>query len=379
VDGVTAKRQAGSTLKPFLYALAFDRRILTAASWLEDSPLDLSVTTGIYQPQNYDRGFQGRVTVRTALASSLNIPAVRALEMAGVESFLGVLRELGIRDLSESGDFYGPSLALGTADVSLWELVNAFRTLANNGIRGELVLAAAPDTADRTQSVFSPEAAFIVSDILADREARSITFGLENPLSTRFWTAVKTGTSKDMRDNWCIGYSQRYTVGVWAGNFSGESMWEVSGTSGAAPIWLDLMNHLHQLESSVAADPPGGVVLQKPSTGGDSRREWFMRGTDPDDGGPAPAEALARIVYPPAEAVFAIDPDIPLQRQRIFFVAAGVEGTPTWVLDGKVLSAGGHARWNPAAGRHTVSLLDAAGRLLDSVFFQVRGQPRQGS
>jgi penicillin-binding protein 1C len=375
VDGVTAKRQAGSTLKPFLYALALDLRILTAASRLADSPLDLAVTTGIYQPQNYDRGFQGSVTVRTALAASLNIPAVRALEMAGVEAFLAVLRELGIRELFESGDFYGPSLALGTADVSLWELVNAYRTLANHGLRGELTLTAARGATEPERRVFSPQAAFIVSDILSDRDARSLTFGLENPLATRFWTAVKTGTSKDMRDNWCVGYSQRFTVGVWVGNFSGESMWEVSGISGAAPVWLDLMNRLHRLQASSASGPPDGVVLQEQTSGGAHRREWFIRGTEAADNDSAPGEAPGRIVYPPPGTVFAIDPDIPPEQQRIGFVASGEADDPTWVLDGKALGVGAQAFWNPTAGRHTLALQDAAGRILDTMVFQVRGEP----
>ncbi len=379
VDGITARRQAGSTLKPFLYALALDRRILTAASLLEDSPLDLAVTTGIYQPQNYDAGFQGAVTVRTALASSLNIPAVRALEMIGVEALVDLLRDLGMKGLSESGDFYGPSLALGTADVSLWELVNAYRTLANEGLRGDLTLVATAGAAGRTERVFSAEAAFIVSDILADREARSLTFGLESPLATRFWTAVKTGTSKDMRDNWCIGYSRRYTVGVWVGNFSGAPMWAVSGTAGAAPVWLDLMNHLHRTEPSAPGSPPAGAVRWEPSAGGRQRSEWFLRGTDPDDGGPAAPAAMPRIVYPPAGAVVAIDPDIPAERQKIIFVAAGAEGAPAWVLDGKPLSAGPHASWDPSAGRHTVELRDRGGRLLDAVVFQVRDSVREGS
>ncbi len=379
VDGVTAKRQAGSTLKPFLYALTLDQRILTAASRLADEPLDLSVPTGIYQPQNYDRGFQGSVTVRTALASSLNIPAVRALEMAGVESFLEVLRELGIRGLSESGDFYGPSLALGTADVSLWELVNAYRTLANEGFRGELVFEAASGGCERGHRVFTPEAAFIVSDILADREARSATFGLENPLATRFWTAVKTGTSKDMRDNWCIGYSQGYSVGVWVGNFSGESMRDVSGMSGAAPIWLDLMNHLHRAKPSVAGRPPDGVVLRAHSVSGDGRREWFIRGTDPVPGDAALAGVPARIVYPPAGAQLVMDPDIPPECQRMVFVASGAEGFHDWVIDGKPLSAGARAHWDPVPGRHTLSIRDPGGRLTDTVVFQVRGQPPKGS
>lgn len=378
VDGVAARRQAGSTLKPFLYALALDRRILTAASQLEDSPLDLAVTTGIYQPQNYDAGFQGAVTVRTALASSLNIPAVRALEMIGVEALVDLLRDLGMKGLSESGDFYGPSLALGAADVSLWELVNAYRTLANDGLRGELTFTAAA-APGRTERVFSAEAAFIVSDILADREARSLTFGLESPLATRFWTAVKTGTSKDMRDNWCIGYSRRYTVGVWVGNFSGAPMWAVSGTAGAAPVWLDLMNHLHRAAPSAAGPPPDGLVAGEHSTGGRPRREWFLRGTEPGDGGPAAPAAVPRIVYPPAGAVVAIDPDIPPERQKIIFAAAGTEGAPAWVLDGRPLSAGAHPPWTPSAGRHTVELRDRGGRLLDAAAFQVRGAAREGS
>jgi len=379
VDGVTAKRQAGSTLKPFLYALALDRRILTAASRLDDSPLDLAVTTGIYQPENYDRGFQGAVTVRTALAASLNVPAVRALEMAGVDAFLDVLSGLGIRDLSAYGDFYGPSLALGTADVSLWELVNAYRTLANQGIHDEMALAPGPGAAAPPRRVFSPQAAFIVSDILADREARAPTFGLENPLATRFWTAVKTGTSKDMRDNWCVGYSQRFTVGVWIGNFSGDSMRDVSGVSGAAPIWLDLMSHLHRSQPSVANPPPEGVILGEEITGGVTRREWFVQGTEAAGSDPSPAPAPARIAYPPAGSVFAIDPDIPPERQQIGFVASGAVGFPTWVLDGEALGAGAQAFWNPIPGRHALALHDAAGRLLDAVVFQVRGQPRQDS
>ncbi len=140
VDGVQAKRQAGSTLKPFLYGLAFDQRILTPASILDDGPLDVPVLGGIYQPKDYDSEFKGPVTSRIALASSLNVPAVRTLSLVGLEPFLNKLRQLGIKGLNESGDFYGPSLALGSVDVSLWELVNAYRALANEGSWSELRL-----------------------------------------------------------------------------------------------------------------------------------------------------------------------------------------------------------------------------------------------
>ena len=221
--------------------------------------------SGIYQPRNYDSQFKGLVTSRVALASSLNVPAVKALSLVGMEPFLSKLRQLGIKRLKESGDFYGPSLALGSADVSLWELVNGYRTLANEGIWDELRLRLKEESLSGKRKVFSREAAFLVSDILSDREARSLTFGLENPLATRFWTAVKTGTSKDMRDNWCIGYSKRYTVGVWVGNFNGEPMWNVSGITGAAPVWVEVMDFLHRQDEGPRQTTSRRVGAQRDS------------------------------------------------------------------------------------------------------------------
>ena len=134
VDGVRAHRQAGSTLKPFLYDLALERRYLTAASLLDDSPISLDTATGVYLPQNYDRDFKGLVSVRTALASSLNVPAVRTLVLVGVDTFRDRLQALGYRGITREGSFYGYSLALGSAEVSLWEQVNAYRTLARGGV-----------------------------------------------------------------------------------------------------------------------------------------------------------------------------------------------------------------------------------------------------
>jgi len=381
VDGVIAKRQAGSTLKPFLYGAAFERRILTPASLLDDSPLDLAVSGGIYQPSDYDHVHRGQVTVRVALASSLNIPAVRAGEMIGVEAFIQTLRDLGIDKLNESGAFYGPSLALGSADVTLWELVSAYRTLANGGNRSRLHLRDPEENRDEdSQRVFSNETAFLISDILSDREARSLTFGLENALATRFWTAVKTGTSKDMRDNWCVGYSRQYTVGVWVGNFSGEPMWNVSGLTGAAPLWLEIMNRLHPQNDKTPVSPPDGVIqsrVQLLSARGSERSEWFIRGTEPVE---APIKAiglLPQIVYPPSGAVFAVDSDIPKNQQRIFFTAHGRTKGLRWVVDGQPFrAAAGSAAWNPSSGHHILALCDADGVILDSVRFQVRGHNR---
>jgi penicillin-binding protein 1C len=186
--------------------------------------------------------------------------------------------------LRETGDYYGYSLALGSAELPLLALTNAYRTLANGGRFSEVAIrppaspakgpAAAP-----ARPALDPRAAFIVGDILSDPNARARTFGTDSVLATRFWTAVKTGTSKDMRDNWALGWSQRYTVGVWVGNASGAAMHDVSGTSGAAPIWAAVMQQLHARTPSRAPLPPAGLMAQRVSFGGQleaARSEWFL-------------------------------------------------------------------------------------------------------
>jgi penicillin-binding protein 1C len=375
VDGVVAPRQAGSTLKPFLYALAFERRLLTAASALDDVPVNIATPTGLYVPHNYDNDFKGLVSARTSLASSLNVPAVKTLMLVGTGAFVARLRELGFEALTENGDFYGFSLALGSGDVTLWQLVNASRAVANGGLFSSLTLErrARP----RARRAMAADSAFIVSDILADRAARSVTFGLENALATPFWSAVKTGTSKDMRDNWCIGYSTRFTVGVWVGNFSGESMRNVSGVTGAAPVWLDIMNFLHRGRPVKAPSAPAGVLAQEVRFTPEfenPRREWFVRGTEvadvrmPGSG----TSGTARIAYPGQGAILALDPDIPPGRQRVFFRMVPEVGGWAWRLDGAVFSG---SVWAPATGRHRLELVDFAGQVWEGVDFEVRGAP----
>jgi penicillin-binding protein 1C len=367
VDGIQAYRQAGSTLKPFIYGAALERRYLTAATLLDDSPLEIPVIGGVYRPKNYDRQFHGVVSVRTALASSLNVPAVKALDLVGVETALDTLAGFGLSNL-RTADFYGPSLALGSVDVALWDLVNAYRTLWSGGVWTPLRLDPEERVTARHRAL-SAAAAFLVSDILSDRESRSRTFSLESPLATRYWSAVKTGTSKDMRDNWCIGYSSRYTVGVWVGNFSGEPMWNVTGITGAAPVWVEVMNALHAEARSGAPATPAGIVAS-----GAPRREWFLSGTESPEIWEAAAGTVPRIVYPAAGAVVALDPDIPRDRQKLFFEASPREAGLVWRLDGEALDArGGIVLWSPRAGRHRLQLVDPSSRVLDAVEFEVRG------
>ena len=381
VDGVVAPRQAGSTLKPFLYALAIDGRLLTAASLTEDSPLAIATERGLYAPQNYDRDFHGPVSVRTALASSLNVPAVRTLNLVGLARFHATLQALGLRTLTEPDEHYGAALALGGADVTLLELANAYRTLANGGLVAPTRVLAKPpagETMAGPRRVYSPAAAFIVGDILGDRSARALSFGLENPLATRVPSAVKTGTSKDMRDNWCVGYTSRYTIGVWVGNFSGAPMRDVSGVSGAAPVFRDLVAVLHAQGGATEPAPPTDVarlpVRFEPPVEPE-RNEWFVRGTEMAvvTGSAEGTTTTPGIRYPAPGTVIAVDPDLPPDGQRVVFEAAPALPGLRWRLD-DILLPDDHGRttWMPRPGRHTLALEDASGRRLAEVTFEVR-------
>ncbi len=395
LDFVTALRQPGSTLKPFLYAQAIAERRITAASLLDDSGAQIPTPGGLYIPQNYDRQFKGWVSARTALGASLNVPAVRTLVMVTPDAFHQQLLRLGL-PLKESGDYYGYSLALGSAEVSLLALTNAYRALANGGRTSATRLQAG--AAPSFQRALDARAAFAVGDMLSDTNARARTFGTDSVLATRFWTAVKTGTSKDMRDNWAVGWSQRYTVGVWVGNASGAPMWDVSGTSGAAPVWAAVMGYLHRSTPSKAPAVPAGVVQQSvqfaaPGTGAPveaARNEWFLAGTAqtqfamktgassaystgaratkcPKNG----AHGGVRIAAPAAGTIVALDPDIPPQRQSLQFQAQG-RGL-RWRMDGTPVGTGESVSWMPWPGKHVVQLLDSAGNVCDQIRLEVRG------
>ncbi|WP_144154626.1 penicillin-binding protein 1C [Paraburkholderia sp. BCC1885] len=392
VDAVLALRQAGSTLKPFLYAQAIDERRLTTTSLLDDAPLDLAAGGGLYIPQNYDKDFKGWVSVRTALGSSLNVPAVRTLVMVTPHRFAKTLTALGL-PLTQSGDYYGYSLALGSADVTLLALTNAYRALANGGVAGATVdLPRRPNTprdatAGNTQRVFSPAASFIITTVLADNNARTRTFGFDSPLATRFFSAVKTGTSKDMRDNWTIGFTSRYTVGVWVGNADGTPMWDVSGVTGAASVWAAIVGYLHRrLLSTPPAAPPGVVQTRVTFETGvePARDDWFLDGTQtPIVALAANADAAVQRVSthgavhigaPTDGTIFALDPDIPASRQRVSFErASGGSTLSTWRLDGKTLGHAARVPWLPWPGHHLLELVNADGSVADAVHFEVRG------
>jgi penicillin-binding protein 1C len=371
VDGVLARRQPGSTLKPFVYGLAFEQRLITPASLIDDSPTQLATASGLYLPQNYDHDFKGWVSARTALGASLNVPAVRVGAMLGADALWARLNAFGFA-LPESGGYYGDSLALGSADVTLLALTNAYRALANGGVLSPTRLRPAAKRPP-ARRVASAAATYLVTDILSDNNARALTFGLDSSLALRGPVAVKTGTSKDLRDNWCIGYSDRYTVGVWVGNASGEPMHDVSGVSGAAPVWRVVMQQLHEAAPSKRAAPPFGVVRYRARFEADlepPRDELALAGTEPVSSRRTPLAAGAfGIRSPRSGSIFALDPDMPPQVQKIVF--EGESGT--WLLDGKVVGRGSRISWAPWPGRHELALRAGHGSVLHTVRFEVRG------
>jgi penicillin-binding protein 1C len=235
VDMVVSRRQPGSALKPLLYALAFERGS-GAYDVLDDIPRTWMTSTGPYRPRNYDRRFRGPVRARVALASSLNIPAVQLADELGASAFLALLHRAGFASLTRSADHYGLGLALGNGDVTLLELANAYRALANGGVRTPVRRLATEAAQAAPVRVVRTDASALTLDILADADARLDGFGDAPVFDFPFPVAVKTGTSRHFTDNWAVAVTGGFTVAVWVGNFDGTPMAAVSGITGAGPL-----------------------------------------------------------------------------------------------------------------------------------------------
>jgi penicillin-binding protein 1C len=403
VNGALALRQPGSTLKPFTYGLALESG-LTAASLIDDSPVQYPNLEEHYRPQNYDRRYHGLISLRAALACSYNIPAVAVLQAVGPDLLYRRLRSLGFESLKQDPGFYGVGLTLGNGEVSLLELVRAYSALAREGLylqersivrrlnkdgqEGQVLVQKA------ARPVFSPQVAYIITHILADRDARTPSFGYHNPLSFPFAVAVKTGTSKDYKDNWTVGYSSRYTVGVWVGNFDGEPMQNVSGISGSGPLFKDIMLLLEKGNDGAGFSVPEGVVMSAvcPLTGLRPAEfcpgvinEVFVEGTEPretcprhqkksdailtaGEHGDSPPPSRLEVTFPRDGDVFKLDPVLRREHQRIKLRAA-VPGTESiakiewWVNGNRVGEAGSPYSlfWNLRPGSYTIKVTAVRG------------------
>ncbi len=259
-NGTTALRSAGSTLKPFAYALALEDGD-TGATLVADTLQKYRSPQGDYTPANYDRHQYGPVTLRLALGNSLNITAIKVLERVGLERFYTVLKGLDLINSPGNGpDHYGLGLVLGNPEVSLEQLAAAYAGLANGGRFRPLRYRLRADRPAAAQAVFSAPATYIISDILADPTARVLTFGSTGVLQFPFKVAFKTGTSTHFRDGWIVGYTPDYTVGVWVGNFDGAPTYRLSGAAGAGPIFKEILTWLYARSTPQWPEPPPQVV-----------------------------------------------------------------------------------------------------------------------
>jgi len=258
VDGVRAVRSPGSTLKPLLYGLAFDRGLATPKLKLPDVPTNFNG----FRPENFDKNYQGEVTVERALVYSLNIPAVRVLAELGVPALTDKLRQAGFRTVARAAPRLGLSTILGGCGATLEELTGLYAALANGGRYVPLNYLASnkPNSTLNPQNstLLSPAAAFLVSETLAQRTRPDLPLGYENGLHLPR-IAWKTGTSYGRRDAWSLGYNRDYTIGVWVGNFNGQGSPALTGADVATPLLFDLFNALAYNSPNGWAVPPASL------------------------------------------------------------------------------------------------------------------------
>jgi penicillin-binding protein 1C len=340
VDGVLGSRQAGSTLKPFIYGRAIDKGVYLPSTVLKDDRTAISWDGGVYRPSNYANNFYGLVSVREALASSLNIPAVKAVVALGLRETYSLMKSLQFRSF-KGPNHYGASMALGAVDVQLETLARAYMMLARGGkLENFIYLKGQRESSDGAPQILSEQAAYIIGNILSDAKARSLGFGVGSVLETPFWTAVKTGTSKDYRDNWCVGFSERYLVGVWVGNFDSAKMKKVSGVSGAGPSWSEIMRHLHRDKPPRPPKMPKGLVTKevKLPWAQTNYEEVYLKEHVPKSDLRVQKDVKARFAFPANNSVLVRDPHKMKQARSVFVRMTGtIPDGANFVLNGKAL------------------------------------------
>jgi penicillin-binding protein 1C len=354
-DAVRVPRQPGSSMKPFLYSLALERG-WTAATIIRDEPLSNEVGSGRHRFKNYSRVHYGDVTVRQALGNSLNIPAVLAIKFTGVGEYYSLLKKLGFDSLREQPEFYDVGLALGSGEVTLFELVRAYGALASGGKFGELRASIAEASSGFEQPI-SAGVASIVSDILSDKSARELEFGTGGILNHPVQTAVKTGTSTDFKDSWAIGYDSRYVVGVWMGNLDGTPTDGLTGSTGPALVMRSTFNELRRNSETAPLSISPDIHIVKVKANG-SQREELMTGAmvlrEKEILRPHTNPHTPRVTFPSNGLMMAYDPRLPPELQAVRFRISGVSASDvvTMEIDGKELTveSSGSVLWHLSRG-----------------------------
>jgi len=398
INGATQPRSCGSTLKPFVYLEAIDKHLFTAASLLPDTPDAIRNEYADYDPQNYSHHYFGPVRLREALACSLNVPAVFVLSQLGARPTFYRLQKWGF-NFPQGLDDYGAGFVLGNAETRLVDLAAAYAGLARGGtaMRAKFLTPEHQPLA----RIASREATAIVTDILCDNDARQKSFGLRSPLALEQRVAAKTGTSSGFRDTWTVGFDKEHTVAVWAGNFDGRPMRDTFAVRAATPLWAAIMRELlrrdHPLDPPeddkfAKSNPSCGELVQREickTTGllpsrfsAATMNELFLAGTEPrenstdyfaSDGKLILPDAYARwcagrdntigahvrsdfrIMSPPPNAHYQIDPVLPSSQQMVELTAACANEVE-WFVNGQRVTPerDGRVFWQLAAGEWSV-------------------------
>lgn len=351
----TASRQPGSSFKPLVYATGIQDRDMTGATIFSDTAKDFSG----YKPRNYDGRFRGDVTLRRALANSLNIPAVEAIQKVGISAVIQNAKNAGLTTLDKTPNEYGLPLALGSGQARLTEMTNAYATFANEGKKSEmqLVLNIVNKNKEKiyeekvtSTQVWSAGTAYIISSILSDNSARAETFGSSLTVSGSRPVAVKTGTTEDYRDAWTIGYTPSLAIGVWIGNNDNAPMSSIAGSSGSGPIWQSLMRQIlgnsavekfNQPSTVVGRDVcrNNGALAQK--SGDNTYQEFFLTGTLPTATCNAP-EQKQEEKKPEAEPEAAKDTTSPTTPTSLMATTGSTSVTLKWAASTDAVGVTGY-------------------------------------
>lgn len=408
MNGAWIIRSPGSAVKPFTYLLALERGA-NPCTVVADVPTDFPTTTGLYRPNNYNHRYHGPVSLRNALGNSLNVAAIRTLELGGGPVALHRrLCELGLTTLDHTPEYYGLGLTIGNGEVRLLELTNAYATLGRLGLHRPYRLLESHVDEPAGRRICDPRASWLIADMLADNHARSTAFGLNSYLAFDFPVACKTGTSSGYRDNWVVGFTPEFSVGVWVGNMDGSPMRGITGVTGAAPVMHEIFTHLHETRGTSWFERPEGLTTCRihPFTGRlaakdhpgciDEKCLWPPDPSRPEDfdtnsrvvlpneyaawlASPqnalgdlvtcAQASSALRVLHPQPGTTYYLDPDLPADSQRIH-LRAEAPGKIDWSSETLTIEGDG-IRLRP--GRHVLTATDPATGRSEDTWIEVIG------
>jgi penicillin-binding protein 1C len=402
INGAMQPRSCGSTLKPFVYLDAIEKRLLTAASLLPDTPDAIRGEYADYDPQNYNHHYLGPVRLREALGCSLNVPAVFTLSQLGARPAFYQLQKWGF-DFPQGLADYGAGFVLGNAETRLVDLAAAYAGLPRGGTAMRAKFLAAEH--QPITRLASTEATAIITDILCDNDARQKSFGPHSPLAFEQPVAAKTGTSSGFRDTWTVGFDREHTVAVWAGNFDGRPMRDTFAVRAATPLWAAVMQQLLRRDHPLNPPMENERLVRReickttgllPSRFTSAKlSELFLAGTEAcedssgffaSDGKLLLPEAYSRwcasrdnsigahvrsdfhITSPPPNARYEIDPVLPRSQQMIELTAA-FAGDVNWFVNGGRVSPGEDGRffWSLAPGEWTVRAITRSGTVEETI------------